>query len=46
MPPQGCADYAFQQHTQKSLNDKNGRSVVLWPNGVLFRDSQKEMRKK
>jgi type I restriction enzyme M protein len=45
-PPQGCADYAFQQHIQKSLNPKNGRSVVLWPYGVLFRDSEKEMRKK
>src|SRR5690554_1011158 len=45
-PPQGCADYAFQQHIQKSLDDKNGRSVVLWPYGVLFRDSEKEMRKK
>jgi len=45
-PPQGCADYAFQQHIQKSLNDKNGRSVVLWPYGVLFRDSEKEMRQK
>jgi type I restriction enzyme M protein len=45
-PPQGCADYAFQQHIQKSLNEINGRSVVLWPYGVLFRDSEKEMRKK
>ncbi|WP_218060748.1 class I SAM-dependent DNA methyltransferase [Alishewanella sp. HH-ZS] len=45
-PPQGCADYAFQQHIQKSLDDKNGRSIVLWPYGVLFRDSEQEMRKK
>lgn len=45
-PPQGCADYAFQQHIQKSLDEKNGRSVVLWPHGVLFRDSEAEMRKK
>ena len=45
-PPQGCADYAFQQHIQKSLDPKNGRSVVLWPYGVLFRDSEAEMRKK
>jgi type I restriction enzyme M protein len=43
-PPQGCADYAFQQHIQKSLNTDNGRSCVLWPYGVLFRDSEKEMR--
>ena len=45
-PPQGCADYAFQQHVQKSLNDKNGRSVTLWPHGVLFRDSESNMRRK
>jgi type I restriction enzyme M protein len=46
IPPQGCADYAFQQHIQKSLNKKNGRACVLWPYGVLFRDSEREMRKK
>jgi type I restriction enzyme M protein len=45
-PPQGCADYAFQQHIQKSLDLDNGRSCVLWPYGVLFRDSEKEMRQK
>jgi type I restriction enzyme M protein len=45
-PPQGTADYAFQQHIQKSLDEKNGRCVVLWPHGVLFRDSEAEMRKK
>jgi len=45
-PPQGCADYAFQQHIQKSLDNKNGRSITLWPHGVLFRDSESEMRKK
>ena len=46
IPPQGCADYAFQQHIQKSLNVKKGRSCVLWPYGVLFRDSEQSMRKK
>jgi len=45
-PPQGCADYAFQQHIQKSLDTKNGRSISLWPHGVLFRDSETEMRRK
>jgi type I restriction enzyme M protein len=45
-PPQGCADYAFQQHIQKSLNEKNGRSISLWPHGILFRDSEADMRKK
>lgn len=45
-PPQGCADYAFQQHIHKSLDKKNGRCVVLWPHGVLFRDSEIDIRKK
>ena len=46
VPPQGCADYAFQQHIQKSLDAKNGRSISLWPHGVLFRDSESDMRRK
>ena len=45
-PPQGCADYGFQQHIIKSLKPESGRSVALWPHGVLFRDSESEMRKK
>jgi type I restriction enzyme M protein len=45
-PPQGCADYAFQQHIQKSLDDENGRSISLWPHGILFRDSEAAMRRK
>ncbi|MBK7632900.1 MAG: SAM-dependent DNA methyltransferase [Saprospiraceae bacterium] len=45
-PPQGCADYAFQQHIMKSLNPETGRSMVLWPHGVLFRDSEAEIRKR
>lgn len=45
-PPQGCADYAFQQHIQKSLDPKNGRSVTLWPHGILFRDAEQDMRRK
>ena len=44
-PPQGCADYAFQQHIQKSLKEDTGRSITLWPHGVLFRDSEIEMRR-
>lgn len=44
-PPQGCADYAFQQHIQKSLDQRTGRSVSLWPHGILFRDSEAEMRR-
>ena len=45
-PPQGCADYAFQQHIMKSLDDKNGRCVILWPHGILFRDAEREIRRK
>lgn len=45
-PPQGCADYAFQQHMQKSLDPKNGRSISLWPHGILFRDAEADMRRK
>ncbi len=45
-PPQGCADYAFQQHIQKSLNPENGRSISLWPHGILFRDAEASMRRK
>lgn len=45
-PPQGCADYAFQQHIIKSLKPDTGRCVVLWPHGVLFRDAESDMRRK
>ena len=44
-PPQGCADYAFQQHIQKSLDLGTGRSISLWPHGILFRDSEAEIRR-
>ena len=30
----------------KSLNPVTGRSVVLWPHGVLFRDAESGIRKK
>jgi type I restriction enzyme M protein len=45
-PPQGCADYAFQQHIIASLQENTGRCVVLWPHGVLFRDAESNLRKK
>jgi type I restriction enzyme M protein len=45
-PPQGCADYAFQQHIMKSMDTITGRCVVLWPHGILFRDAEKAMRAK
>lgn len=31
---------------QKSLDDENGRSISLWPHGILFRDAEMEMRKR
>lgn len=46
VPPQGCADYAFFQHIIKSLNPQTGRAAMLWPHGVLFRDSEQEIRRK
>ena len=46
IPPQGCADYAFQQHIQTSLDTKNGRSISLWPHGILFRKDEAHMRLK
>lgn len=45
VPPQGCADYAFYTHIIKSLNPENGRAAMLWPHGVLFRDSELTIRK-
>lgn len=45
-PPQGNADYAFQQHIIKSLKPDTGRSVTLWPHGILFRDAEAKMRQK
>jgi type I restriction enzyme M protein len=45
-PPQGTADYAFQQHIMSSLKPDTGRSVTLWPHGVLFRDAESGIRKK
>ena len=44
-PPQGRADYAFQQHILASLSDK-GRCAILWPHGVLFRNEEQAMRAK
>ena len=45
-PPQGRADYAFFQHILKSLDPKTGRSAILFPHGVLFRNEEAEMRRK
>jgi type I restriction enzyme M protein len=45
-PPQGCADYAFWQHILASMKPDTGRCAILFPHGVLFRDSEAEMRSK
>lgn len=45
IPPQGRADYAFQQHILASLSAK-GRCAVLLPHGVLFRNEEQSMRAK
>ena len=44
-PPQGCADYAFFQHIICSLKEDTGRCAILWPHGILERDSEREIRK-
>jgi type I restriction enzyme M protein len=45
-PPQGAADYAFFQHIICSLKELTGRCAILWPHGILFRDSEEAMRAK
>ena len=45
-PPQGRADYAFFQHILSSLKPGSGRCAILFPHGILFRNEEKEMRKK
>jgi type I restriction enzyme M protein len=45
-PPQGCADYAFIQHIYHSLDKQNGRAAILLPHGILFRDTEAEIRRK
>jgi type I restriction enzyme M protein len=45
-PPQGRADYAFFQHILASMDSRAGRCAVLFPHGVLFRDEEREMRKR
>lgn len=46
VPPQGRADYAFFQHIAMSMNPNNGRSAILFPHGVLFRQEERELREK
>ncbi len=46
VPPAGNADYAFFQHCICSMDNKNGRCGILWPNGILERDAEKSMRQK
>ena len=44
-PPQGRADYAFWQHIIESMDPKTGRCAILFPQGVLFRQEEAEMRR-
>ena len=46
VPPKGNADYAFFQHCICSMDDKNSRCGILYPNGILERDAEKDMRTK
>jgi type I restriction enzyme M protein len=46
VPPQGRADYAFLQHILKSLKPASGRTAVLFPHGILFRQEEQSMRQK
>jgi len=43
-PPQSRADFAFLQHIVVSMT-KTGRSAILFPHGVLFRNVEHELRK-
>jgi type I restriction enzyme M protein len=45
-PPQGRADYAFFQHIACSMKPETGRCAILFPHGVLFRNEEREMRRK
>jgi type I restriction enzyme M protein len=45
-PPQGRADYAFFEHIACSLKPDTGRCAILFPHGVLFRNEEREMRRK
>lgn len=45
-PPQGRADYAFFQHIAASMKPKTGRCAILFPHGVLFRNEERQMRRK
>jgi type I restriction enzyme M protein len=44
VPPQGRADYAFFQHIAASMKPDTGRSVTLFPHGVLFRQEERALR--
>jgi type I restriction enzyme M protein len=46
VPPQGRADYAFFQHIAASLDRKSGRCAILFPHGVLFRNDERDMRRR
>jgi len=45
-PPQGRADYAFFQHILASMKRGTGRCAILFPHGVLFREEEREIRRR
>lgn len=46
VPPQGRADYAFFQHILVSMKKTTGRCAILFPHGVLFRNEERDMRRR
>lgn len=45
-PPDSCGDYAWIQHMIGSMGRGNSRMAVVMPQGVLFRDDEKNIREK
>lgn len=44
-PSDSCGDFAWVQHMVCSMSDGKGRMAVVMPQGVLFRNQEKEMRR-
>lgn len=45
-PSDNCGDYAWIQHMIKSMLPGTGRMAVVMPQGILFRDEEKDIRTK
>lgn len=44
-PSDSCGDFAWIQHMVCSMSDGKGRMAVVMPQGVLFRNQEKDMRR-